>query len=140
MFLGLVLTYYFGSAALSQFEHAAVLREGQVVGARVKSRRSFRGVIVATIEYDSMAKGREIARLADVSLGDLNQRPKLGEQIGVRVRPGPCAMPVSRTAIQWSWIFTGFSLLTVAIMLGSAVNLERFPRSLSRCGEVSVDP
>jgi hypothetical protein len=125
LLLGLVLAYCFGSLAISQFEDAAVLREGQVVDARVKSKRSARGVILATIEYGGMAEGQEVACVADVSLGYLRSSPKIGEQISVSVRPGPCARPVSRTALQWPWVFVASSLLMLAIALASAVSLVR---------------
>jgi hypothetical protein len=123
LLLGLVLTYYFGSLTLSQFEHAAVLRDGQGIDARVLSARSFRGVIVAVVQYSGMAEGREIECRADVSLGYWSHRPKLGEQIAVSVRPGSCATPVSQTAIQWPWAFDAVSLLIMVIPLVSAVNL-----------------
>jgi len=111
--------------AISQFEHAAVLRDGQIVDVRVLSTRSARGVILATIKYGGTAEGRVVACVAEMSLGYLRAHPKIGEQISVSVRSGPCATPVSRTAIQWPWVFVGFSVLMLALTLASAVNLIR---------------
>jgi hypothetical protein len=103
-----------------------VLREGQVVDARVVSKRSARGVILATVEYTGMAEGREVACVAEVSLGYLRSSPKIGEQINVSVRAGPCARPVSRAALQWPWIFVGFTVLMLAGAIKAALNLLRY--------------
>jgi hypothetical protein len=100
LLLALVLAYYLGSLAISQFEDAAVLRVGQVVDARVKSKRSARGVILATVEYAGMGEGHQLVCVEELSLGYLRSSVEIGEQISVSVRPGPCARPFSGTAIQ----------------------------------------
>jgi hypothetical protein len=125
LLLALVLAYYLGSLAISQFEDAAVLRVGQVVDARVKSKRSARGVILATVEYAGMGEGNQLVCVEELSLGYRRSSVEIGEQISVSVRPGPCARPVSRTAIQCPWVFVGSSLLMVAIALASVVSLVR---------------
>jgi len=125
LLLALVLAYYLGDLAISQFEDVAVLHEGQVVDARVRSKRSARGVILATVEYEAKAEGHHLVCVEDLSLGYLRSSVKIGEQISVSVRRGPCARPVSPTAIQWPWVFVGLSLLMVAIALTSIVSLVR---------------
>ncbi|TXN70157.1 hypothetical protein [Methylobacterium sp. WL6] len=125
MLCSLILAYYCGSWAMSQFEDAAVLRDGQVVDARVMSTRTGQGVIRATIEYRGMAEGREVACVAEVSLGKLRSSPTIGEQISLSVRPGPCARPVSRTALQLPWVFVGLALLMLAVAVASAISLVR---------------
>ncbi|CAO4135437.1 hypothetical protein OFEAOIEE_LOCUS3180 [Methylorubrum extorquens] len=125
MLIGLILTYYFGSSAMSQFEDAAVLRDGQFVDARVMSLHSARGYSVATIEYSGTTDGRKVACIGKVSLGTARTYPGIGEQISVGVRPGPCTRPVSRTTYQWPWVFVGVTLLMLAVTLACAVHLAR---------------
>jgi len=112
--LCLIFAAYFGNLAISKVEDAIVLRDGQVVAARLRAVRHAKQVTMATVEYHTSSAQQVLECVSDVSLGYLQASPNIGDQINLSIRPGECSRPVARTSPQSAWFFISITLLSLA--------------------------
>lgn len=110
----LVFTAYFGNLAISKIEDAIVLRDGQVVAARLRAVRHAKQVTMATVEYHTSSAQQVLECVSDVSLGYLQASPNIGDRINLSIRPGECSRPVARTSPQSAWFFISITFLSLA--------------------------